>query len=163
MSVDPLILPNSAIVQPLYEFEGFTLDVIRGCLKAGDREIDLRPKSFEFLCYLVEHADRLVSKDEIMKAVWPNVLVTDDSLKRCLSDIRLALRDDAQRIIKTVPRRGYRFVAAGVSADGGHGHSGSSSEQIAGLQHRFRPGYRSWCFRSQISAVIRIRSTLRMG
>ena len=93
-----------------FRFEGFTLDVTRGFLQAGDHEIELRPKSFEVLRYLVENAGRLISKEELIKAVWPNVTVADESLTRCVSDVRLALRDVDQRIIKTVPRRGYLFA-----------------------------------------------------
>ena len=95
-----------------HEFEGFTLDHRRGCLRAGDREIELRPKGLTLLRYLVENAGRLVSKEELIGAVWPNVTVSDESLKRCISDVRRALHDQAQRIIKTMPRRGYRFAAA---------------------------------------------------
>jgi DNA-binding winged helix-turn-helix (wHTH) protein/tetratricopeptide (TPR) repeat protein len=91
-------------------FEGFALDLNRGCLFGRDGEIGLRPKSFEVLCCLVKHAGRLVPKDEIMKAVWPNVVVTDASLAQCVSEIRLALRDSQQQIIRTVARRGYLFA-----------------------------------------------------
>jgi TolB-like protein/Tfp pilus assembly protein PilF len=63
------------------------------------------------LRYLVENADRLVPKDEIVNAIWPKVQVSDDSLTRCISDVRLALGDAEQRIIKTALRRGYMFVA----------------------------------------------------
>ena len=100
--------------QTYLRFERFTLDLARGRLRAGDRDIELRPKCFDVLRYLAENADRLVTKDEILKAVWPNVIVSDDSLSRCMSDVRFALGDSDQRIIKTVPRRGYLF-AAGVS------------------------------------------------
>jgi len=93
-----------------YCFEGHTLDVRRGCLRKGDLEIELRPKSFELLRYLIENAGRLVAKDELVRAVWPNVIVTDESLTRCVSDVRLALRDTDQRVVKTVPRRGYIFT-----------------------------------------------------
>jgi len=92
------------------EFEGFILDLAHRSLRADNRDIDLRPKSFDVLCYLVENSDRLVTKDEIVEAVWPNVVVTDESVTRCISDIRLALNDASQHIIKTVPRRGYRFA-----------------------------------------------------
>ena len=92
-------------------FEAFTLDLRRGSLRTADREIDLRPKSFEVLRYLVENAGRLVPKDELIQTVWPDVIVTDESLTRCVSDVRLALQDQGQRIIKTVPRRGYLFAA----------------------------------------------------
>ena len=95
----------------MLQFEDYTLDLACGCLRTADREVELRPKSFEVLRYLVENADRLVTKDEIIKTVWPNVLVTDDSLTRCVSEVRRAIGDRDQKIIKTVPRRGYRFVA----------------------------------------------------
>jgi adenylate cyclase len=98
-------------VHKVFRFEGYTLDVTRGCLSNADREIDLRPKSFDVLCYLVANAGRLVSKDEIIKTVWPNVFVTDDSIKQCVSELRIALCDAEQRMIKTVPRRGYLFAA----------------------------------------------------
>src|SRR6266581_5953860 len=98
----------------MFRFGGYTLDVVRGCLRTADREIELRPKSFEVLRYLVENAGRLVPKDELIKAVWPNVIVTDESLTRCISDVRLALHDQDQQIVKTVPRRGY-MLAASVS------------------------------------------------
>jgi DNA-binding winged helix-turn-helix (wHTH) protein len=91
----------------LFEFEGFTLDTMRGCLRAGDREIALRPKSFELLRHLAENAGRLISKDELVGAIWPKVFVSDDSLARCVSDVRLALDDDDHKIIKTVRGRGY--------------------------------------------------------
>src|SRR5262245_48704166 len=99
-----------------FQFGKFVLDLRRGCLRAGDREIELRPKSLGVLSYLVENAGRLVPKDEIMKAVWPNVVVTDESLTRCVSDIRLALEDADQTIIKTMSRRGYVFAAPVLSA-----------------------------------------------
>jgi class 3 adenylate cyclase/tetratricopeptide (TPR) repeat protein len=102
----------SAIMPRSFRFEGFTLDLGRGCLRRGDHPIDLRPKSFAVLHYLVENAERLVSKDELFKAVWPNVFVTDDALIHCISEIRAALGDRGQHVIKTVPRRGYLFAAA---------------------------------------------------
>jgi DNA-binding winged helix-turn-helix (wHTH) protein/tetratricopeptide (TPR) repeat protein len=92
-------------------FEGFALDLDRGCLIGQDGEIELRPKSFEVLCCLIGQAGRLVRKDEIMKAVWPNVVVSDASLAQCVSEVRLALRDSEQQIIRTVARRGYLFAA----------------------------------------------------
>jgi DNA-binding winged helix-turn-helix (wHTH) protein len=95
-----------------YCFEAYTLDLRRGCLRKVDREIGLRPKSFEVLRHLVENAGRLVSKDELVKRVWPEVIVTDECLTQCVSEVRRALGDGEQRLIKTVPRRGYLFAAA---------------------------------------------------
>jgi DNA-binding winged helix-turn-helix (wHTH) protein len=62
--------------------------------------------------YLIENADRLVTKEELIQAVWPNVVVTDEVLTHCVSEARQAIGDSGQAIIKTFPRRGYRFVAA---------------------------------------------------
>ena len=102
-------------------FEGYTLDFGRGSLRAGDREIELRPKSFEVLHYLLENAGRLTSKEELIKAVWPDVCVTDQSVTRCISDVRQALGDTDQRIIKTVSKRGYIFVASISRPDANEG------------------------------------------
>jgi adenylate cyclase len=88
-------------------FESFTLDLERLCLHGQSGRAELRPKSFEVLRYLVEHAGRIVTKDELLNAIWPDVTVTDESLTQCISDIRRALGDEGQRIVKTVPRRGY--------------------------------------------------------
>jgi TolB-like protein/Flp pilus assembly protein TadD len=99
-----------------FSFETYTLDLRRGSLRTNDHDIELRPKSFELLCYLTERAGRLIAKDELIAAIWPNVTVSDESLARCVSDIRLALNDRDQRIIKTVPRRGYLFAASVVAS-----------------------------------------------
>jgi adenylate cyclase len=95
----------------MFKFEGYTLDVAHSSLRTADREIPLRPKSFDVLRYLVENADRLVTKDELIRAIWPNVIVTDDALMHCVSEARQAIADSKQTLIATVPRRGYRFTA----------------------------------------------------
>src|SRR5258708_4160758 len=95
----------------MFQFEGYTLDVARHSLRAADREVALRRKSFELLRYLVENPDRLVTKEELLKAIWPNVVVADEALTRCVSDVRQAIGDSEQAIIATVPRCGYRFTA----------------------------------------------------
>lgn len=93
-------------------FENVTLDLGRGSLRDASGVIELRSKSFEVLRYLVLNAGRLVTKEELLQAIWPNVTVSDESLTRCISDIRHALQDRDSRFIKTVPRRGYRFEAS---------------------------------------------------
>jgi TolB-like protein/DNA-binding winged helix-turn-helix (wHTH) protein/Tfp pilus assembly protein PilF len=97
-----------------YRFGEFTLDLSRGRLEGARGPIELRPKSFEVLRYFVEHPDRLISKDELLDAVWANVHVTEDSLTRCISEIRAALADADQKIIQNLPRRGY-ILATPVS------------------------------------------------
>src|SRR5437016_7731630 len=95
----------------VFSFSEFTLDLRRGCLLRAQEEIKLRRKSFEVLTYLVENNGRLISKDELIHAVWVEAAVTDDSLVQCLKDIRHALSDEKQQIIKTVHGRGYIFDA----------------------------------------------------
>lgn len=92
-----------------YSFGIFTVDLSRGCLLRGREQIRLRPKSFEVLKYLLENSGRLVRKDELIRSVWVETAVTDDSLVQCLKDIRHALCDEGQQIIKTVHGRGYIF------------------------------------------------------
>jgi predicted ATPase/DNA-binding winged helix-turn-helix (wHTH) protein len=97
---------------PSYRFGDFTLDTGRGSVFKAGSEIKLRPKVFETLKYLVEHAGRLIGKKELMQAVWPDSFVTDDSLVQCTLELRRALDDGTQQLLKTVPRRGYVFIGA---------------------------------------------------
>src|SRR5215475_4139533 len=99
------------VVYRVLRFDRFALDLARGCLRAGDQEIRLRPKTFEVLCYLAQHAGRLVSKEELFEGLWPNVTVSDDSLVQCIRELRQKLGDDDRRLIKTVSRRGYLLDA----------------------------------------------------
>lgn len=87
------------------------LDLTSGFLLRKDQEVKLRPKVFDALRYLVENNGRLVAKAELIQAVWSDSFVTDDSLVQCMVELRRALGDDAQQLIRTVPRRGYTFIA----------------------------------------------------
>jgi DNA-binding winged helix-turn-helix (wHTH) protein len=98
--------------QDVLEFEGFTLDLSRGCLRNARGEITLRPKSFELLRVLAENPARLLLKGDLLSAVWPNVTVTEEALTHCVAEVRRALGDRGQKIIKTVPKRGYLFECA---------------------------------------------------
>jgi DNA-binding winged helix-turn-helix (wHTH) protein len=68
-------------------FREFTLDLTRGALMCGASEIKLRPKSFELLKYLVLRAGRLVTKGELLQALWPNTTVGDDAVPHCLMEV----------------------------------------------------------------------------
>jgi TolB-like protein/DNA-binding winged helix-turn-helix (wHTH) protein/Flp pilus assembly protein TadD len=92
-------------------FEEFDLDIGRRTLYRGGRTLELRPRSFDVLVYLAQAAGRSVGKDEILAAVWPDVVVGEESLTRCVSDIRRVLGERGPDIIKTLPRRGYLFAA----------------------------------------------------
>src|SRR5882757_7436886 len=92
-------------------FDKFSLDLARGSLRASDQDIELRPKAFEVLKYLAINAGRLVTKQELYEAVWPNVVVSDDSIAQCIRELRSKLGDVDHKLIKTVSRRGYLLDA----------------------------------------------------
>jgi len=92
-----------------FRFASFTLDLDRVCLRSPSGETKLRPKTFAVLRYLVENARRVVTKDEVINAVWSGVTVTEESLTRCISEIRRALGDENQEIVKTISKQGYLF------------------------------------------------------
>ena len=73
--------------------------------------IELRPKTFEVLRHLAKNPGRVISKDELLEAVWPDVTVTDDVITHCISEARRAMGADGLTLIETVPRRGYMLVA----------------------------------------------------
>jgi len=102
------VLSQSAIV-----FPPFRLDASNQQLWEGSRELPLRPKPFAVLNYLATHPRRLVTRSELVKAVWPDSHVGEGVLRGYIRDLRMVLGDDAEapRFIETVARRGYRFVA----------------------------------------------------
>src|SRR5262245_22560964 len=95
-------------------FDRYVLDLSRQCLLRGGSEIPLRPKTFAVLQFLAARSGRLVTKEELFAAVWPNLAVTDDVLVQRIGELRRALAEDGATIIRTVPRRGYRFEAVPV-------------------------------------------------
>ncbi len=101
-----------------WRFDRFTLDLARGVLLGPDgAEVPLRPKALALLRLLVENPGRVVDRDAIMAAVWPNVVVGDESITQCVRDIRKALGDEAQQLLKTVPKRGYLLAAEVTPAE----------------------------------------------
>jgi TolB-like protein/DNA-binding winged helix-turn-helix (wHTH) protein/Tfp pilus assembly protein PilF len=101
------VLSDAGADNRRYAFAGFTLDVGRGELSCAGTDVKLRPKSFDVLRYLVEHAGRLVHKSELLDAVWGSTVVTEGSLTQCIIDIRRAVGEQGQGLIRTVPRRGF--------------------------------------------------------
>ena len=96
-----------------YSFDAFRVDAARRQVSRGGEVVQLNPRVFETLVVLLRHAGRVVEKDELMKAVWPDSFVSDDSLTQSIWALRRALGDDwsQPRFVATVPRRGYRFIA----------------------------------------------------
>jgi DNA-binding winged helix-turn-helix (wHTH) protein/tetratricopeptide (TPR) repeat protein len=95
-------------------FGQFRLDRANALLWRGHDRVVLAPKPFELLCCLVEHAGELVTKDELLDAVWSDLHVSESSLSVAVNALRSALGDDrlSPQYIETVTRRGYRFVAS---------------------------------------------------
>jgi DNA-binding winged helix-turn-helix (wHTH) protein/predicted ATPase len=95
-------------------FPPFRLDIANERLWRGTQHVTLRRKTFAVLRYLVEHAQRLVTKEELLAAVWPGIYVGEKGPRVCIREIRQALGDDltAPQFIETVQGRGYRFLPA---------------------------------------------------
>jgi DNA-binding winged helix-turn-helix (wHTH) protein/tetratricopeptide (TPR) repeat protein len=110
---DPAMTNHESI-----EFGPFTLDRARCELRRAGQTIHVQRKSFDFLAYLIEHRDRLVSNDELLAHVWSGTVVSPASLRRSATLLRTALGDDARRPrwISTVHGRGYRFIGR-IDAD----------------------------------------------
>ncbi|HST10178.1 MAG TPA: alpha/beta fold hydrolase [Terriglobales bacterium] len=96
-----------------YEFEGFELDVPERRLLRGGSEVDLAPKVFDTLRLLVENAGHLMTKEDLLRQLWPDAVVEENNLNRNISVLRKLLGQSAgfDSYIETVPRAGYRFVA----------------------------------------------------
>jgi DNA-binding winged helix-turn-helix (wHTH) protein/tetratricopeptide (TPR) repeat protein len=94
-------------------FGPFRLDTINHCLWRDDERAPLTPKAFDVLRYLVEHADRLVTQDELLEALWPETYVNPEGIRKYILEIRKVLGDRSSQpaFIETFPKRGYQFVA----------------------------------------------------
>ena len=121
----------------MYRFGPFTVDPESFRLFRDGEVVPASPKIIDLLLYLVARPSALVSKDDLFKALWPDVAVTDNALTQAVSELRQALGDDpsSPSYLQTVARRGYRFIApvqrgAGAATDGG----GASASPV-------RPGH----------------------
>jgi len=103
-----------------YEFGRFRLKVAERVLLREGELVPLTPKVFDILVTLVEHGGQVVSKDDLMKRIWPNTFVEEGNLTQNISLLRKALGETpgGVQFIETVPRRGYRFVAETNHASG---------------------------------------------
>lgn len=100
-------------------FAGFEVDTTGYELRRGDQLIPVEPQVFEVLAHLVRHHDRVVSKEELLDAVWGDRFVSESALTSRVKHVRRAIGDDGQRqeLVRTVHGRGYRFVADVVVVD----------------------------------------------
>lgn len=95
----------------IYRFGEFAVDTLRAEVSSAGKEVPLRRQSFDVLVHLLQRPHRIVSKDELLDAVWGDKVVTDGALKHCLMEIRAVIGDRDRTVIRTVPRRGYILEA----------------------------------------------------
>ena len=100
-------------------FGPFRLDSEAAELWRGPKRIDLRPKCFDLLRFLVLNRGKLMSRDALLENIWSDVVVSESTLSRTVTEVREALGDDAAtpQYIETVPRRGYKFIASVITSD----------------------------------------------
>src|SRR5688572_3833713 len=96
----PPIAPPTVSDDTLHLFDGLTLDLGRGSLLRGGVPVHLRPQSYGVLVYLVGHRGRLVSKDELLEAVWEGRAVTDGALGKCIEEVREALGVEGRQYLR---------------------------------------------------------------
>jgi TolB-like protein/DNA-binding winged helix-turn-helix (wHTH) protein/Tfp pilus assembly protein PilF len=108
----------SSLTSNLYEFDEFRLDAQSRVLRRGGTTVSLTPKAFDVLLFLIQNAGRIVTKDELMKAVWPDSFVEESNLTQTIFMVRKALDETAdRRYILTVQGQGYRFLVPVTEAE----------------------------------------------
>src|SRR5215218_5690213 len=124
-----------------YKFGPFVVDGGAYRLLRDGANIPLSPKIIDLLLYLVARPAVLVSKDELFKALWPDVAVTDNALTQAVSELRQALGDDASSpaFVQTVARRGYRFIATVHHGDGAGDVRAKSPSVSSTMEVMFSP------------------------
>jgi DNA-binding winged helix-turn-helix (wHTH) protein len=122
----------SVLAVESYRFGGFELDLQRTLLRTQAGEIlRLRPKSFDMLRFFAANPGRVIGKQELINAVWPNVRVSEDGVFQCIRDIRTALGDEERRLIRSVPGRGYIFETEVALATSGADDAREEPDAIA--------------------------------
>lgn len=97
-----------------YLFEAYVLDLKRRELQRGDTVLSIEPQVFDLLAYLIQHRDRVVSRDDLLTHVWEGRSISDSTFTSRINSARGAISDSGedQRLIRTIPRKGYRFVGS---------------------------------------------------
>jgi pimeloyl-ACP methyl ester carboxylesterase/DNA-binding winged helix-turn-helix (wHTH) protein len=96
------------------EVAGGFFNALSGELRIDGRSVRLRPRTAALLAHLARHVDRLVSKDDLLAAVWPDTVVTEDSLVQCVKEIRHAFGTGRKHLLRTMPRLGYALLPTAI-------------------------------------------------
>ena len=125
----------SRTLHHLCEFGPFRLDPLKRVLFRNGEAVSITPKAFDLLLALVESDSEVVSKDDLMKRIWPDSFVEEGNLTYNVSILRKALgeRPNEHEYIVTVPGRGYRFVASVSEANGENIHRAANQPEHSGL------------------------------
>jgi DNA-binding winged helix-turn-helix (wHTH) protein/TolB-like protein/tetratricopeptide (TPR) repeat protein len=116
--------PDKAVIR----LGTYALDRERGLILNNGRPVDVRARTFSLLVFLVEHANRVVSRDQIFDVVWKGLVVTDDALTQTIRDLRNVLGDEGAALIKTVAKRGYMLMLQSTDEAKGRGSDAASAE-----------------------------------
>jgi pimeloyl-ACP methyl ester carboxylesterase/DNA-binding winged helix-turn-helix (wHTH) protein len=100
-----------------FRFGAYELDVARHELRVAGKVRPVQPQVFALLAYLVRHRDRVIAKEELLRQLWPDAVVTDASLQRAVSLARRALRPADRGLLRTYARIGYRFLGDVIAPD----------------------------------------------
>jgi transcriptional regulator HilA, main transcriptional regulator of SPI1 len=116
-----------------YRFDGFQLDPVERRLFAGETLVELNSRYFDALLLLLQHPGTLLRKERFLQEVWRGIPVTDEVLTQCIKTLRRQLGDSAKqpRLIETVPKHGYRFIAAVAWADNGAPATADAAPDVA--------------------------------
>src|SRR5262245_35027110 len=115
-------------------FHSFRLDPLNQCLWHGEQRVPITPKAFDLLRYLVDHAGRLVTQEEILDALWPQIHVNPEVVKKYILALRKAMggRPDDSIFVEPIPRRGYQFVAPVIDETAAEPSPAPEARQIVG-------------------------------
>ena len=137
-----------------YRFGEFRIDARRRLLLRNGQAMPLTPKAFDTLLYLVKNRGRVVGKDDLMAAVWPDTVVEENNLNQNISALRRTLGESRgeNRYIATKPGSGYRFVAD-VRTEEAEGHAPEQEERAA-VAAKLAAGRRRWLFRALAGVAV---------
>ena len=117
----------------MYRFGQFVLDPGRRTLSRADSPVSLTPKAFDVLLFLAQNPNRLVTKEELLQAVWGDTFVEEGNLTQYISHLRKALGDNSEdaRLIVTIARKGYQFTADVTCCRSGRDREHKSAVQVS--------------------------------
>src|SRR3982751_1262120 len=115
----------------IYQFDNVKVDAGNFRVWKAETTVQMEPKAFQVLLFLIENRGRLIEKRELLDAVWKEAFVTENALTREIAQLRKALCEGAReaKYIQTVPTRGYRFIAE-VEVKNGHRTGNGGKEEI---------------------------------